>query len=92
MNSNPKTDSGTDSENTAIRIGPWIRSALEYGHGRKLIVAHDYRIPGFFAILDMPDFGSRIGEAGSTPGEALAGLDKALCDDASLNLKSPMAI
>lgn len=66
----------------------WIRSALDFGTGRKLIIAQDARAGGFFAILDFadvptPDGNARIGGTGKTPEEAIASLDHALMEDAA---------
>lgn len=52
-----------------------INLALRMSPGRKLIVAHDARIPGFFAILDFNGERDPIGGTGPTPDLALADLE-----------------
>ena len=56
-------------------LGRYTLQALTHGTGRKLIVAHDSKLPGFFAILDFAHQDDRVGGAGRTPEEALLALE-----------------
>ena len=66
-----------------MKLGMFTDSALIHGARRKLIVAHDPKLPGFFAILDFADLDQRVGAAGTTPDEALAALEIELVEDAA---------
>jgi hypothetical protein len=83
---NTKPDFETDSGMQPATVGWWTQNALLSGPRRKLIVAHDTRIQGFFAILDFCDLGTQIGDVGATPKEALEKLETALLEDAAKEL------
>lgn len=81
--------------NTPLPV--WIKTALEFGTGRKFIVAQDKRAGGFFAILDFadvptPDGNARIGATGKTPEAAIAALDHALMEDAAEDMVKAGAV